>query len=70
MAITDGEGGLEAEFELLMARHGITVPAEWRPGTYAGFVSLREQAATLHGVRDPHGEPAMVYRIPTGRADD
>jgi hypothetical protein len=54
---------LEAEFDGLMARAGLTIPAERRAGCLQDFADLREQLALLHQRRAPTVEPAHIYRV-------
>ena len=55
---------LEAEFDTLMARAGLTIPAERRDGYVQDFADLREQLALLHQRRSAVVEPANIYRVP------
>lgn len=57
---------LETEFDVLMARAGLTIPAERRAGYLQDFADLREQLALLHERRPATVEPANVYRVPVG----
>ncbi len=57
---------LEAEFDALMARAGLTIPSERRAGYLQDFADLREQLALLHQRRPATVEPANVYRVPGG----
>ena len=57
---------LEAEFDVLMARAGLTIPAERRAGYLQDFADLREQLALLHQRRPATVEPANLYRVPGG----
>ncbi len=53
---------LEAEFDTLMARAGITVPAALRDSVLAAFGDLRGQIALLHAPLPHTAEPAHVFR--------
>ncbi len=53
---------LEAEFDTLMARAGVTVPPALRPGALAAFADLRGQLALLHAPMAHTSEPAHVFR--------
>jgi hypothetical protein len=57
---------LEAEFDRLMARAGLTIPAERRADYLQDFADLREQLVLLHQRRPATAEPANVYRAPGG----
>jgi hypothetical protein len=54
---------LEAEFDTLMARAGLAVPAALRPGILAAFADLRGQLPLLHGALQHTDEPAHVFRV-------
>jgi hypothetical protein len=54
---------LEAEFDALMARAGLTVPATRRAAWLASFEDLRTQLALLNRPRSPVIEPANVFRV-------
>jgi hypothetical protein len=56
------QAALEAEFDTLMARAGITVPLAMRPGVLAAFADLRGQLALLHAPMKHTEEPAHVFR--------
>lgn len=55
---------LEAEFDMFMARAGISVPPDCRSAMLKNFAELRAQAAQL---RDPRrsvaAEPSNVFRL-------
>ncbi len=55
---------LEAEFDMFMARAGITVPPDRRPAMLTGFAELRAQAAMLRDAsRTAAAEPSNVFRL-------
>jgi hypothetical protein len=54
---------MEAEFDRLMARAGITVPAPLRDSVLAAFADLRGQIALLHEAQPYTAEPAHVFRV-------
>jgi hypothetical protein len=56
------QAALEAEFDTLMARAGVLVPAALRPGALAAFADLRGQLALLHAPMAHTEEPAHVFR--------
>ncbi len=64
------EPSLEAEFDTLMARAGITVPDALRPTVLAAFADMRTQLALLHAALPHTAEPAHVFaaRKPGGAA--
>jgi hypothetical protein len=58
-----------AEFDMLMRRAGITVPAERRAGVLASYADLCEQIALLNDRYAYTDEPANVFRLmPAERA--
>ena len=54
---------LAAEFNMLMARAGLAVPADQLEGLLAGYAGLLEQAAMLRSARTAAAEPANVFRL-------
>ena len=58
---TPDETALEQEFNVLMARAGVVVPADRRAGAVAGFKDLRRMAALLHGHRPATSEPSNIF---------
>jgi hypothetical protein len=55
---------LEREFDFLMVKHGIVVPAERRDGALSAFLELRRMAALLRNSRDASSEPAYIFSLP------
>ncbi|MFC5215339.1 hypothetical protein [Streptomyces coerulescens] len=59
--------GLDAEFDLVMARAGLPVPADWRAGAVASYAELMALTALLRPADRPVGsEPSAVYRMREG----
>ncbi|MBV9252489.1 MAG: hypothetical protein JO227_25010 [Acetobacteraceae bacterium] len=54
---------LAAEFDMLMARAGITVPPQRREAVLAAYADMRGQIALLHGRHGPEHEPSNVFRL-------
>ncbi|HUB14543.1 MAG TPA: hypothetical protein VMB34_21515 [Acetobacteraceae bacterium] len=54
---------LAAEFDMLMARSGINVPASRRTTVLAAYADLRSQIALLHGRYGAAAEPSNVFRL-------
>lgn len=54
---------LAAEFDILMRRAGITVPAERRTAVLASYADLYEQIALLNNRYAHTDEPANVFRL-------
>ena len=66
MSGPDG-GGLAAEFDLVMARAGLPVPADWRAGAVASYAELMALTSLLRPADRPVGsEPSAVYRMRAG----
>jgi hypothetical protein len=54
---------LATEFDILMRRGGITVPADRRAAVLASYADLCEQIALLHNRYSHVDEPANVFRL-------
>jgi hypothetical protein len=54
---------LAAEFDVLMRRAGITVPADRRAGVLASYADLQEQIALLRNRYAHTDEPSNVFRL-------
>jgi hypothetical protein len=54
---------LAAEFDCLMARAGIAVPAARRTAVLTAYADLRGQIALLHGRYGAAAEPSNVFRL-------
>ncbi len=52
-----------AEFDMLMRRAGITVPADRRAAVLAGYADMCEQIALLRDRYAYTDEPANVFRL-------
>ena len=58
---------LAAEFDCLMARAKLTIPADRRGAILATYADFRAQIALLHGARTHVAEPSNIFRsIPHG----
>ena len=55
--------GLAAEFDMLLARAGITVPASRRDTVLTAYADLRAQLALLNGRYGHTAEPSNVFRL-------
>jgi hypothetical protein len=60
---TPDDTALEQEFNILMARAGLVVPADRRAGSVAGFKDLRRMAVLLHEQRPATSEPSNVFSL-------
>ena len=54
---------LAAEFDLLMHRAGLSVPAERRAQMLPAYAELRDQVELLRGPRTAAAEPSNVFRL-------
>lgn len=54
---------LAAEFDTLMQRAGIEVPAARRKAVLEGFADLRWQISLLRGRYDAAAEPSNIFRL-------
>jgi hypothetical protein len=63
MAETPSPDALAAEFDCLMARAGVTVPAQRRAAALVAYADLRNQIVLLHGRYGPAAEPSNVFRL-------
>ncbi len=55
---------LAAEFDVLMARAGITLPGDRRAAILAGYADLREQLELLRQPRTHVAEPSNIFHLP------
>ncbi len=55
----------EAEFDAMLARAGMRIPADRRAATLAAYGELREQVALIRQPRDATHEPSNIFRLPT-----
>jgi hypothetical protein len=60
MSVRD-DASLRNEFDALMKRSGMTVPAGLEQATFAGYLDLRRMAAILRQPRQVDSEPANVF---------
>jgi hypothetical protein len=54
---------LATEFDIQMARAGLTIPPARRPALLTAYADLRDQIALLHGRYGPEHEPSNVFRL-------
>jgi hypothetical protein len=54
---------LAHEFDTLMVRAGLTIPAERRAQVLGGYAELRDQVELLRGPRTAAAEPSNVFRL-------
>jgi len=63
MAEAASPEALAAEFDMMMARAGITVPESRRATVLTAYADLRQQIALLHGRYGAAAEPSNVFRL-------
>jgi hypothetical protein len=56
---------LEAEFRILVARAGVTVPQDRMASILTGYADFRGQLELLRGGRDHTSEMGNIFRMPT-----
>jgi hypothetical protein len=54
---------LDAEFDMFMARAGLTIPADRRAALLSGFADLRAMLPVLRQPRTAAAEPANIFRL-------
>jgi hypothetical protein len=59
-------GELATEFDILMRRAGIVVPAERRAGLLVSYADLHQQIALLRNRYAHTDEPSNVFRLTPG----
>ncbi len=52
-----------AEFDMLMARAGLTLAPDLRRELLAAYPGVCEQTALLHGRHGPADEPSNIFRL-------
>jgi hypothetical protein len=60
---TEDKTALDGEFDALMARAGVVVPADRKAGVVAGFEDLRRLTALLRQPRTAASEPSNIYSL-------
>lgn len=63
MPETPSQPPLDAEFDTLMARAGLTIPPERRARYIAAFAEFRTQLKLVNVPRSAAVEPANVFRL-------
>jgi len=59
------DAALETEFDSMLARAGMIIPADRRAATVQAYRELRQQVALLRQPRDATHEPSNIFRLPT-----
>jgi hypothetical protein len=63
LSTDDSDGAIEQEFDMLMAKAGIELPADRRAGVIAGYKDMKRMAALLRQPRTAANEPSNVYSL-------
>jgi hypothetical protein len=58
-----GKRDIEHEFDVLMAKAGAEVPADWRAGALAGYREILASTDLLRQKRTAASEPANIYSL-------
>jgi hypothetical protein len=57
------DDALEREFDVVMRKAGLSVPAERRAGTLAAYADMQRMAAILRQPRDATHEPSNIFSL-------
>jgi hypothetical protein len=63
LSADDSDAAVEREFEVLMARAGVEVPADRKAGAIAGYKDMKRMVALLRQPRTAADEPSNVYSL-------
>ena len=63
----DADADLRAEFDMLAARAGLTIPHERREDFFAAFKDFRRMTERLHKPRDGTVELASVFSVESAK---
>jgi hypothetical protein len=61
--MSQDDGALERELDMLMARAGAVVPTDRKAGVIAGYRQIKRMAAVLRQPRTAADEPSNVYSL-------
>jgi hypothetical protein len=61
--MSQDDAALEREFDIVMQKAGLTVPAKWRAGTLASYRDMQRMAAVLRQPRTAASEPSNIYSL-------
>jgi hypothetical protein len=63
LSTDDSDAAVEQEFDVLMAKAGVELPADRRAGAIAGYKDMKRLAAVLRQPRTAADEPSNVYSL-------
>jgi hypothetical protein len=59
----DSDAAVEQEFDILMTKAGVELPADRKAGIIAGYKDIRRMAALLRQPRTAADEPSNIYSL-------
>jgi hypothetical protein len=60
---TGDDKALEREFDILMAKSGVVVPADRRAGALSGYAESKRMTRLLRQPRTAESEPSNIYSL-------
>ena len=63
LSTDDSDAAVEQEFDMLMAKAGVELPADRKAGAIAGYKDMKRMAALLRQPRTAADEPSNVYSL-------
>ena len=59
----DSDAAVEQEFDTLMSKAGVALPADRKAGVVAGYKDIKHMAALLRQPRTAADEPSNIYSL-------
>ena len=59
----DSDAAVEQEFDTLMSKAGVALPADRKAGVVAGYKDIKRMAALLRQPRTAADEPSNIYSL-------
>jgi len=63
LSTDDSDAAVDQEFDVLMAKAGVELPADRKAGVVAGYKDMKRMAALLRQPRTAADEPSNVYSL-------
>ncbi len=63
MSTDRSDAAIEQEFDVLMTKAGVELPADRKAGAIAGYKDMKRLAAALRQPRTAADEPSNVYSL-------
>jgi hypothetical protein len=63
VSTNDNHAAIEQEFDMLMTKAGVELPADRRAGVIAGYKDMKRMAALLRQRRTAADEPSNIYSL-------